>query len=243
MNAAKEAKLPKKTRNNLQTLAETAQAKLAALDKFTGKDLAAAMGKQGEMVDWKEGNATAQAFKEAQSAQQDLSRAIADALGKIKDGNAQAVMEELMLQCDRRIGELDTLALQIADIIDKGGENTESKAASLAGSGTISSYTSANALDKFGRENRFTTWEHRRIGNDQIRRVIVRNMNLSGKDSEIMVAQVCNQARTKRGYCFLMPDYLNLNTQELGALMDTLMQLHLLRIVKSLSWLRRAYSQ
>ena len=151
MNAAKEAKLPKKTRNNLQTLAETAQAKLAALDKFTGKDLAAAMGKQGEMVDWKEGNATAQAFKEAQSAQQDLSRAIADALGKIKDGNAQAVMEELMLQCDRRIGELDTLALQMADIIDKGGENTESKAASLAGSGTISSYTSANALDKFGR--------------------------------------------------------------------------------------------
>ena len=99
------------------------------------------------------------------------------------------------------------------------------------------------ALDKFGRENRFTTWEHRRIGNDRIRRVIVRNMNLSGKDSEIMVAQVCNQARTKRGYCFLMPDYLNLNTQELGALMDTLMQLHLLRIGKSLSWLRRAYSQ
>jgi hypothetical protein len=43
--AAAKAKLPKEIRESLRSLAETAKDSLAALDKFTGKDLAAAMEK------------------------------------------------------------------------------------------------------------------------------------------------------------------------------------------------------
>lgn len=99
------------------------------------------------------------------------------------------------------------------------------------------------ALDKFQSENRGTNWEKRRIDNGDIRRIIVRNMVLSGKDSEILIAQP--DGRTRQGYCFLTPDYLNLNTQELGALIEALIALRLLRVGKSsqLTWLRQQYQE
>ena len=154
--AAAKAKLPKEIRTTLKSLAETAQASLAALDKFTGKDLAAAMQKNADgTVDWKEDNMVAKAFKDAQIAQQDLSSAIADVLGQIKNGKAQATLEELMLQCDRRVAEIDTLALQMADIIGQGGKDAQANAAALAKDGTISSFKSENAFDKFGRNEMF----------------------------------------------------------------------------------------
>ena len=154
--AAAKAKLPKEIRESLRSLAETAQGCLAALDKFTGKDLAAAMEKKADnLIDWKDDSLVAKAFKDAQIAQQELSNAIADVLGQIKNGKAQATLEELMLQCDRRVAEIDTLALQMADIIDKGGEDAQANAAALANGGTISSFRSENALDKFGRNEMF----------------------------------------------------------------------------------------
>jgi len=154
--AATKAKLPQEIRTKLKSLAETAHASLAALDKFTGKDLAAAMEKKADnSIDWKDDSIVAQAFKDAQIAQQDLSSAIAEVLGQIKNGKAQATLEELMLQCDRRIAEIDTLALQMSDIIDQGGKDAQANAAALAKDGTISSFKSENALDKFGRNEMF----------------------------------------------------------------------------------------
>lgn len=150
--AAKGAKLPKATTTRLKELAGTARECLAALDAFTGKDLASAMEKQADgKIDWKAGNRAAKAFAEAQEAQKALSSALAEALGKARDGKSQATLEELMLQCDRRIGELDTLVLQMAEVIDAGGEKAEEKAAALAEGGAISSHTGPGALDKFGR--------------------------------------------------------------------------------------------
>ena len=154
--AATNAKLPKEIRESLKTLAQAAQESLAALDKFTGKDLAAAMEKKADnSIDWKDDSIVAKAFNDAQIAQQELSSAIADVLGQIKNGKAQATLEELMLQCDRRVAEIDTLALQMADIIDRGGEDAQANAAALAKDGTISSFKSENALDKFGRTEMF----------------------------------------------------------------------------------------
>ena len=154
--AATKAKLPKEIRTTLKSLAETAQTSLAALDKFTGKDLAAAMEKtKDNSVDWKDGNMVAEAFKAALEAQQKLSEELANALGKAVDGNTQATLEELMLQCDRRVAEIDTLVLQMAEIIDQGGENAQKNAAALTKDGPISSFKSADALDKFGRNEMF----------------------------------------------------------------------------------------
>ena len=117
--AAKAAKLPKAVMNILRSLAATAQASLKALDAFTGKDLAAAMTKNGDgTIGWKPGSKVAQALAKAQKDQEALSSALANALGKAKNAETQATLEEMMLQCDRRIGEIETLVLQMTEIID-----------------------------------------------------------------------------------------------------------------------------
>ncbi len=99
------------------------------------------------------------------------------------------------------------------------------------------------ALDKFANENKGVIWEHERIDNEDIRRIVVRNMVMSGKESEILIAHASITHRSD--YVVLTPEYLNLNTQELGALVDELMQLHMFRIGKSaqLKWLREQYRQ
>lgn len=154
--AAENAKLPEGTRTELKSLAETAQANLAALDRFTGKDLAAAMEKKEDgSIDWKNDSAVAEAFRAAQSAQEELSMALSNALGKAADGNTQATLEDLMLQCDMRFAEIDTLVLQMTEIIDKGGEDAQENAAALTKGGSISSFNSEYVLDKFGRNEMF----------------------------------------------------------------------------------------
>ena len=150
--AAKAAKLPKAVMNELRSLAATAQARLKALDAFTGKDLAAAMTKNGDgTIGWKPDSEVAQALADAQKAQEALSSALANALGKAKNAQTQATLEEMMLQCDRRIGEIESLVLQMTEIIDRGGDKAVDTAAALAEGGSISSFSSADALDKFGR--------------------------------------------------------------------------------------------
>ncbi|MBR1921417.1 MAG: hypothetical protein IJ829_05375, partial [Kiritimatiellae bacterium] len=122
--AAKAAKLPKADIANLKSLAADAQSCLKELDRYSGKDLAAAMTKNADgNVVWKDGNTAAEAFAKAQEAQEKLSSALADALGAAKNFKTQATLEELMLQCDRRSGELESLVLQMAEIIDTGGAN------------------------------------------------------------------------------------------------------------------------
>ena len=150
--AAKAAKLPKAVMNELRSLAATAQARLKALDAFTGKDLAAAMTKNGDgTIGWKPDSEVAQALADAQKDQEALSSALANALGKAKNAQTQATLEEMMLQCDRRIGEIESLVLQMTEIIDRGGDKAVDTAAALANGGSISSFSSADALDKFGR--------------------------------------------------------------------------------------------
>lgn len=155
--AAKDAGLPKSVVANLKKLAANAQKSLKALDGFSGRDLAAAMTKNAadNTVAWKVGNPAAKAFDDAQNAQAALSSALADALGSAKDIETQATLEELMLQCDRRSGELESLVFQMTEIIDKGGANAVDEAAKLAGSGKISSHAGDDALDKFGRGEMF----------------------------------------------------------------------------------------
>ena len=153
--AAKEARLDKSVVANLKNLAKIAQDKLTVLDGFSGKDLAAAMMKENDQVVWKDNNDAAKAFEDAQNAQSALSLALADALASAKDGKTQATLEELMFQCDRRSGELESLVIQMTEIIDKGAENAVDEAAKLAGNGKISSHAGDYALDKFGRGEMF----------------------------------------------------------------------------------------
>ena len=122
--------LTQKEASKLQSLAEDAQAKLKALDKFSGRDLAKALmqdKKTGETV-WSKGffglNSAAKAVKAAIEAQQTLS----EELGKFNDrlaGNAQvdAAMQEqfteLQFQCDRRASEIDSVVFRMYDLAQK----------------------------------------------------------------------------------------------------------------------------
>lgn len=159
--AAKSAKLTKALRNELTNLAKTAEESIKALNAFSGRDLAAAMvkGENGEIAfkapyaggENDRGVLAGQAVQAALDAQGKLSAALAKALAEATSGKSQAALEELMLQVDRRSGEITTLMLQMADVVDKGGADAIENAAKLAGDGKISDFTSANALDKYGR--------------------------------------------------------------------------------------------
>lgn len=118
--AARSAGLPKSTVRKLLSLAEAAQKCVAKLDAFSGSQLAAAMVKNDDgSISRAQGSAAGKALGAAQAAQVKLSSALANALSKASDGNTQAALEELMLQCDRRVAEIETLALQMAEIVDK----------------------------------------------------------------------------------------------------------------------------
>jgi hypothetical protein len=154
--AATAAGLPKATVKSLASLAEAAQKSVAALDRFNGHQLAAAMEKKPDgTIDWKPKDDAAKAIKEAQDAQVKLSSVLADALGKAKDGATQAALEEIMLQCDRRVAEIETLCLQMAEIVERGGDKVQDEAEALAG-GKLSAFTSKDALDKFDRGSALT---------------------------------------------------------------------------------------
>lgn len=158
--AATGAGLSQKTISDLAKLAETAQTSIAKLDRFTGRQLAEAMVKTVDdkgkvLVSWVKGNAAAKAIQEAQAAQEKLSSAIAEVLGQASTAETQARLEEIMMQCDRRAAEIDTLVLQMTEIVDNGGDNMLEQVDALAGKGKISAFTSKDALEKFDRNKAF----------------------------------------------------------------------------------------
>lgn len=82
----------------------------------------------------------------------------------------------------------------------------------------------------------------KRINNRRIARVIVYNMLLTGSDAIILEAET-KMPSTPHGYLTLFPATLDLNTQELNALMDEMLKLRMLKMVRypAIRWLRRQY--
>ncbi len=122
--------LTSKEASKLERLADDATAKLRALNKFSGRDLAKALmveKETGETV-WSKGlfglNSVAKAVKAAIEAQQTLSAE----LGKFNDRlavNAQVsaalqdAFMELQFQCDRRASEIDSVMYRMYDLAQK----------------------------------------------------------------------------------------------------------------------------
>jgi hypothetical protein len=122
--------LTQKEASKLESLAEDAAAKLKALDKFSGRDLAKALmqdKKTGETV-WSKGffglSSAAKAVKAAIEAQQTLSAELGKYTNRLA-GNAQvdpAKQEqytELLFQCDRRASEIDSVVFRMYDLAQK----------------------------------------------------------------------------------------------------------------------------
>ena len=122
---AKAAKLDKATVNSLRTAAKDANAAMRVLDSFKGAELADALVRNEKtgVVEWSEDNYVGKAVQEALDKQQQLSDTLAKLLNNLpKKATAeqQAALEEAMLQCDRRISEIETIVLELADMVEKG---------------------------------------------------------------------------------------------------------------------------
>ena len=138
--------LTEKQLSKLESLATDAAAKLKALDKFSGRELATALmedKKTGETV-WSKGffflNSTAKAVKSAIEAQQTLSAALGEfneslamASEDLVDGKLQDQFTELQFQCDRRASEIDSLVFRMycltqQDVVNGAAADPQTKA-------------------------------------------------------------------------------------------------------------------
>lgn len=82
----------------------------------------------------------------------------------------------------------------------------------------------------------------KRINNRRVKKVVVFNMVMHGREAKILEANV-NPPETAHGYCDLYPEMMSLNTQELDAMMTELLDLHMLNMAHepSIKWLRSKY--
>ena len=123
---AGKAKLDAETAAALKKAAITANKTMRKLDGFTGAALAKAMVKKDGGINWDEGNPAGEAIKEAMDAQEKLSDMLNKAINRLpKKASAavQAALEEAMLQADRRMGEVETIVMQIIEIAEIGLDN------------------------------------------------------------------------------------------------------------------------
>ncbi len=133
LQAVENAKLPKKILNGykkeLADFSDKAKVTMQALRRFSGKQIAESLRKDGDgKIVWT-GGAAGQAVEDAIKAQSDLSEKMGEllncaefrgGLAKLKDRAAASrvfsELEEVKLQCDRRICELTTISLSFAEL-------------------------------------------------------------------------------------------------------------------------------
>ena len=122
--------LSRKEASRLESLAEDAAAKLKALDRFSGRELAMALmqdRKTGETV-WSGSfwglSAAAKAVKAAIEAQQTLSAELGRFNVRLAENgqvgaDLQDAFTELQFQCDRRASEIDSVVYRMYDLAQK----------------------------------------------------------------------------------------------------------------------------
>ena len=127
----KGAKFDKATVASLRATAKAANDAMRALDGFSGADFATAMvrDKQTGLIGWKGDSYVGKAVQDALDKQQALSDALTKLLNNLPEkasAEQQAALEEAMLQCDRRLSEVESVVLELTEtaaeqgILDKG---------------------------------------------------------------------------------------------------------------------------
>ncbi len=162
---AKGAKFDKATVEALRTTAKAANEAMRILDTFTGLDFATAIvrGKQdeaGQLV-WDKDNYVGKAVEDALDKQMALSNALSNLLNNMPakaTAAQQAALEEAMLQCDRRVSEVETVILEMAEIAEKCADNgmdkktqerIDRKVTDLAGEKALEMHDRTLALQTF----------------------------------------------------------------------------------------------
>ena len=117
------AGLPKATRKAIDKAAAKAETAFQAISKFSGRQIAAAMAKNGDgCFEWDGRNPAGKAIKAALDALAALSEKLVKAINELpKDAPAavQAALDEAVLRNDRRASEIQTLFCDFADMAEK----------------------------------------------------------------------------------------------------------------------------
>ena len=158
----KGAKFDKATVASLRATAKAANEAMRTLDTFTGTDFARAMVRDPEtgVVSWDEKRYAGKAVRDALDKQQKLSDTLSKLLNDLPakaTAEQQAALEEAMLQCDRRIGEVETVILELTEIAEKGlygmddktRERLDRRMTDLAGEKALEMHDRSLALQTF----------------------------------------------------------------------------------------------
>lgn len=133
---ARKAKLGGATATEIHDAALAANTAMRKIDALSGAELAHAMARKDDgTFDWNENAPAGAAVKAALAAQEALSEKLLDAINKLPakaTAAQQEALEEAMLQCDRRISEIGTVILQIAEIAERGIDGAEPDAETKA---------------------------------------------------------------------------------------------------------------
>ena len=159
---AKGAKFDKATVDALRATAKASNEAMRTLDTFTGTDFARAMVRDPMtgIVSWDERRYAGKAVRDALDKQQKLSDTLSKLLNDLPakaTAEQQAALEEAMLQCDRRIGEVETVILELTEIAEKGlygmddatRERLDRKMTDLAGEKALEMHDRSLAIQTF----------------------------------------------------------------------------------------------
>ncbi len=117
------AVLPRATRKAIDKAAAKAETAFQTISKFSGRQIAAAMAKNGDgCFEWDGRNPAGKAIKAALDALAALSEKLVKAINELpKDAPAavQAALDEAVLRNDRRASEIQTLFCDFADMAEK----------------------------------------------------------------------------------------------------------------------------
>ena len=117
------AGLPRATRKAIDKAAAKAETAFQTISKFSGRQIAAAMAKNGDgCFEWDGRNPAGKAIKAALDALAALSEKLVKAINELpKDAPAavQAALDEAVLRNDRRASEIQTLFCDFADMAEK----------------------------------------------------------------------------------------------------------------------------
>ena len=138
---AKGAKFDKATVDALRDTAKAANAAMRVLDSFTGEDFVNAMKRDSNdpdscVVEWDGNSYVGKAVQNALDKQQALSDALSKLLNDLPataTAEQQAALEEAMLQCDRRLGEIETVVLELTELVAKGPGRIDGKTQAALG--------------------------------------------------------------------------------------------------------------
>ena len=138
----------------LGTVAAGAAESFAALSKFTGREIAAALVEgEGGSFEWKDDDPVASAIRKALDDQAALSEKLHELANDRRVGAAFDAVCDHALMADRRQSEIFSLAIQLADAVAQSGEDPavnaklDAKLATLLPAQALSMHGNADAID------------------------------------------------------------------------------------------------